>query len=288
MIPMMYAALMPVLAGATTGSKIAEAGPEPAPTMPGRAFYAGTSDKAGKHHRSVFVERVVPGAHDCLGVGEIGSRTIPVIAALKAPGAAEPGACVGKAVSVGASPFADPLADDDGIAIEVEPQKAERVSVLRKAAEAEAMKVLDELRHRPMTHRDFWRVLSVWKCSPTSKRRRCAGGDLGKIDSDTFGLVRDNRREKGELPKYYICKYTAKYPAVMEVACRYLETFLPEHARHFRFSTFTVNKNVACARHRDSNNSGPSAIVGLGNYEGGQLRVWPEDPGYGSVHDLNL
>ena len=39
-------------------------------------------------------------------------------------------------------------------------------------------------------------------------------------------------------------------------------------------------------RHRDSNNSGLSAITSVGFHRGGLLRYWSEDNGTGSVHNL--
>jgi hypothetical protein len=43
----------------------------------------------------------------------------------------------------------------------------------------------------------------------------------------------------------------------------------------FTFTSIQVNKNYASALHCDRNNFGPSYIVGLGDYEGGEL--WTQD-----------
>jgi hypothetical protein len=39
-----------------------------------------------------------------------------------------------------------------------------------------------------------------------------------------------------------------------------------------------VNKNYAAAIHVDRNNEGPSVIIGLGDYEGGQLWTYDQGP----------
>ena len=45
----------------------------------------------------------------------------------------------------------------------------------------------------------------------------------------------------------------------------------------FKFTSIQVNKNYLSALHVDSNNMGPSFIVGLGNYVGGT--VWQQGSG---------
>ena len=42
---------------------------------------------------------------------------------------------------------------------------------------------------------------------------------------------------------------------------------------NFEFTTIQLNKNVKCAPHIDKNNVGPSYIIALGNFKGGELVV---------------
>jgi hypothetical protein len=49
----------------------------------------------------------------------------------------------------------------------------------------------------------------------------------------------------------------------------------------FECTSFTVNKNLLCLPHTDSHNIGPSVIVGLGSYSGGEFVV------EGHVCDIN-
>merc|ERR1711957_24004 len=46
------------------------------------------------------------------------------------------------------------------------------------------------------------------------------------------------------------------------------------------FTTVSINKNYAAARHRDGNNVGPSVGAAVGQFEGGgRLLYWPKDDG---------
>ena len=49
-----------------------------------------------------------------------------------------------------------------------------------------------------------------------------------------------------------------------------------------------MNKGFACARHRDGANAGPSMLQAVGDFEGGNLLVWPDDNGSGSVDSLSV
>ncbi len=51
------------------------------------------------------------------------------------------------------------------------------------------------------------------------------------------------------------------------------------------FTSMTLNKDYNAGRHRDENNSGPSLVRGLGNFQGGDLLYWPNDP-HGSIASL--
>jgi hypothetical protein len=43
----------------------------------------------------------------------------------------------------------------------------------------------------------------------------------------------------------------------------------------FKFTSIQVNVNTTSAPHVDGGNSGPSIIVGAGNYTGGRTVLWP-------------
>merc|ERR1711879_753605 len=56
-----------------------------------------------------------------------------------------------------------------------------------------------------------------------------------------------------------------------------INKFMSQEASRFsRWTTIQCNKNYAAKLHVDHNNTGPSAIIALGDYDGGEL--WLYDP----------
>ena len=64
-------------------------------------------------------------------------------------------------------------------------------------------------------------------------------------------------------------KFNRKYTKLLEM----LKSFVLEIDPSFQFTTIQVNKNIQCEPHVDKNNMGPSYIIGLGNYDGGDLVI---------------
>ena len=52
-----------------------------------------------------------------------------------------------------------------------------------------------------------------------------------------------------------------------------LKKFIAEKKPDFQYTTIQVNKNVFCNPHVDKNNVGPSYIIALGDFTGGELVV---------------
>ena len=89
-------------------------------------------------------------------------------------------------------------------------------------------------------------------------------------------------------PRSYCSLHTRERPNL----CRLLVRFANEHiacarretkksakdADEFFFTSIQVNKNYASALHVDRNYCGPSLIIGLGNFEGGQLWTFDQGP----------
>jgi hypothetical protein len=73
--------------------------------------------------------------------------------------------------------------------------------------------------------------------------------------------------------------HTQGRPNLCQLLARYCEANRPG----FKFTSIQVNKNYESALHCDKKNLGPSAIIGLGNYEEGWL--WGEE--FGSVNVKN-
>ena len=77
-------------------------------------------------------------------------------------------------------------------------------------------------------------------------------------------------------PDVAVTKKTARHAALVRV----LTALARRHAPDFRFTSIQVNKNNQTPLHVDRNNLGESAIVGLGDYRGGE--VWVAGDG---LHD---
>lgn len=75
---------------------------------------------------------------------------------------------------------------------------------------------------------------------------------------------------------------TRAYPSLTRLLVRFAKRCVPGIA----FTSIQVNKNYMSALHVDKGNAGPSHIVGLGQYEGGGLWVWPRDSEEGAALDV--
>jgi len=114
-------------------------------------------------------------------------------------------------------------------------------------------------------------VLSTWGFARNTTRQNVLPEDKEWVWSDTIGLLRDRT---GDI---HLTKATTRYPAVVEILNRWLTDRLPAEVQTFKFTTLNLNKNYAAKRHRDGNNFGPSMIKGFGDYEKGELSVFPSD-----------
>jgi hypothetical protein len=64
-----------------------------------------------------------------------------------------------------------------------------------------------------------------------------------------------------------------KYKPLYEAAKKLMKS----HNPNFKFSSIQVNKNNRTAKHIDGYNVGESYMIGLGNYNGGDLIIYDED-----------
>ena len=90
-----------------------------------------------------------------------------------------------------------------------------------------------------------------------------------------FGLIK--------LRKYVAkIKDTELYPSKLSFVPKYkelyrmLEELIWEYDPNFKFTSIQVNDNNLCSKHKDSYNIGVSYIIAVGNFDGGELRVWNE------------
>eukprot|EP00747_Dinoflagellata_sp_TGD_P132615 gnl/TRDRNA2_/TRDRNA2_175095_c0_seq19.p2 gnl/TRDRNA2_/TRDRNA2_175095_c0~~gnl/TRDRNA2_/TRDRNA2_175095_c0_seq19.p2 ORF type:complete len:340 (-),score=55.59 gnl/TRDRNA2_/TRDRNA2_175095_c0_seq19:81-1100(-) len=137
---------------------------------------------------------------------------------------------------------------------------------------------------RKIEERDLVRVLDLWSFGKNTSRANVMPPGVTWVESDMLGVIRLRM-----YVKYTVAKLTRQYPAVTKIVCRFLEdnppAGLPEGVR-FPYTTICINKNYGAKRHRDKNNVGLSVVRALGNFTGGRLRVWPNDPGSGMMPDV--
>ena len=72
-----------------------------------------------------------------------------------------------------------------------------------------------------------------------------------------------------------------KYQKCFDISKKLFNEYSPEP--DFKWTTIQYNSNQVSAKHKDKNNIGESYIIGLGDYEGGLLKVWhneDEEPEY--------
>ena len=101
----------------------------------------------------------------------------------------------------------------------------------RLAAEARATAVAqrrDSDGGKPITQRECWSALSLWKCTRNACRKRVWPVGASYVPSDTFGLV-----IRQDQPTWYIAQKTEAYPNVCRVLNWYLQDRLTEDQKTF-------------------------------------------------------
>ena len=113
-----------------------------------------------------------------------------------------------------------------------------------------------------ITAGDLYQMLKCTHIPLTDKRQSVSRGQ--KVETRAFGAVVHQVTKD-----VYICKEkeekSKQYENVIRILCRFMQQKNPS----FKFSTIQINKNYAAAPHRDGNNRGPSALIALGDFEGG-------------------
>jgi hypothetical protein len=127
---------------------------------------------------------------------------------------------------------------------------------------------------RIVTDEEMLATLRRWSFAKNPFRQNVMKKGQTWVYSDTLGLLRDRM---GDL---HLSPPTRKYPQVAELFSRWLTDRLPTTAaKNFTFTSMNVNCNYAAAQHRDAGNFGSSFIAGFGEFTGGELCYFPEDPG---------
>jgi len=124
--------------------------------------------------------------------------------------------------------------------------------------------------NRPVADIDVLVVLRLWPFEPNTKRPNVTPEGSEWVYSSTLGLIYDLTG------KVKISRKTVGSEYVLRLFGKWLKDQLGGNS--FPWTSISLNKNYAAARHVDKGNWGPSALRAVGDCTGGQLRYWPNSP----------
>lgn len=115
-------------------------------------------------------------------------------------------------------------------------------------------------------------VLEELRNTRFPKRRNCrpnAAETDEPIESFALGIApyRGNREQNWRL--HGPSKWNRKFPRLYRLLCGFISAYHP----NFKYSTIQLNKNFQCLPHVDKYNKGPSYIIALGDFTGGELVI---------------
>merc|ERR1711920_47771 len=124
---------------------------------------------------------------------------------------------------------------------------------------------------RAVTEDEVEKTLELWGFQRNPNRVNVFPDGRDWVWSDNLGLVRDRN---GSI---HLTGATHEYQSVIKILCKWLTDRLPPEAEKFSFTSLNLNCNYAAKRHRDGNNLGPSMIKAFGDFQQGELSVFPND-----------
>ena len=95
------------------------------------------------------------------------------------------------------------------------------------------------------------------------------GNQKGLGFTNPVGLKLNYCNGNYELPRFDEVNSSGIYLNI----CKFISKYYPNH----QFNALTINKNFRCKKHTDNKNVGVSWIVGLGDYDGGDLNLYTNE-----------
>ena len=92
----------------------------------------------------------------------------------------------------------------------------------------------------------------------------------GFVLGDVYSWAHKNVKETGAMIMKSRRHSEKKYDKVWELTKGF--------AKDIDYTSVQFNKNQKCAKHIDAKNTGVSTIIGLGDYEGGELLIYYDGP----------
>lgn len=117
-----------------------------------------------------------------------------------------------------------------------------------------------------ITSKDMFNLLESIVFPKTSSRKNISDKP---IEAFVLGQVNYRGQKLLDYRTKGPSKYNKKFPKLL----RMLRAFMRQHDPEFKFTTIQLNKNVLSPPHIDKNNMGPSYIIALGDFTGGNLMV---------------
>jgi hypothetical protein len=165
---------------------------------------------------------------------------------------------------------------------------------LNKVSEADA-KDPEEIKRLPIRNRERYNrakanlleALSNYTVPPVSSRADLLGKESGMMAGKKSGegiLARGVAFGFGNNRKgYHYFVKNKDHPEVYKALVEFGEAIVP---KGWDFQTIQLNHNAKARKHIDKNNVGKSVIIGIGDYNGGELRVFSPDSS--KHHDYNI
>ena len=98
----------------------------------------------------------------------------------------------------------------------------------------------------------------------------CSRTNIGpKIEAFVLGTVNYRGQKSLQYRTRGPSKNNDKFPHLFKVLTDFIKRYKP----HFKYTTIQVNMNVLSPPHVDKNNVGPSYIIALGDFKGGDLVI---------------
>jgi len=106
-----------------------------------------------------------------------------------------------------------------------------------------------------------------------------------KVEGFVLGYIipRGKGRWKGTEPRLCSKCFAVEYREIYKKAKELISKELPD----FEYTSIQVNKNVKCGKHIDRYNKKDSAIIGLGDYTEGELRIYDKKGGHDNINIKN-
>tara|TARA_R110000796_G_scaffold473_3_gene1516 strand:+ start:252 stop:752 length:501 start_codon:yes stop_codon:yes gene_type:complete len=124
---------------------------------------------------------------------------------------------------------------------------------------------------------DFIKYITEFQYPVNTNRLKVKVDNADTHRGMALGLVSIRPKDRIDGVEKRICRKVIsqpKYKKCFENTCEWFDRAYPFT---FKYSTIQYNSNIKCAKHIDNNNVGESIIVGLGDYEGGELIVYDKD-----------